>query len=122
MKIARTLAERDPANSGWQRDLSLSLDKIGDIKMEMGDRAAALAAYDEGAAITRRLVAINASNAGWKFDMVIGLYKIASATEGSHRTDAINEALEIALRLKADEDLAADQQSLPDDVRAMLAE
>jgi hypothetical protein len=121
LKIARELAERDPANTGWQRDLSLSLDKIGDIKIEMGDRAAALAAYDEAAAITRRLVAIDASNAGWKFDMVVGLYKIAMATDGSRRAAAINEALDIAVRLEADGALAADRQGLPDELRAMLA-
>ena len=31
MDIAERLAEADPGNAGWQRDLSVSHDNIGDV-------------------------------------------------------------------------------------------
>ena len=39
------LAAADPGNAGWQRDLSVSHNKIGDVLTAQGNLAAALAAY-----------------------------------------------------------------------------
>jgi hypothetical protein len=41
------LAKADPGNAGWQRDLSVSHEKIGDVQVEQGDLAAALASYQD---------------------------------------------------------------------------
>src|SRR5215813_10433699 len=41
----------DPGNAGWQRDVSVSLEKVGDVRRAAGDRAGALSAYEEGLAI-----------------------------------------------------------------------
>jgi hypothetical protein len=38
---------KDKSNARAQRDLSISLEKIGDIKLRAGDAAGALAAYEE---------------------------------------------------------------------------
>ena len=35
-------AKSDPGNAGWQRDLSVSLNKVGDVKTAQGDLAGAL--------------------------------------------------------------------------------
>jgi len=35
--IAEALAARDPANTEWQRDLSVSHNKIGDVLLAQGD-------------------------------------------------------------------------------------
>jgi hypothetical protein len=43
--IFERLAEADPGNAGWQRDLSVSQDRIGDVQVEQGDLAAALTSY-----------------------------------------------------------------------------
>ncbi len=42
---ARRLLELEPDNAGWQRDLSVSLIKVGDVKAAQGDLAGALQAY-----------------------------------------------------------------------------
>ncbi len=39
---AEKLAAADPGNAGWQRDLSVSLNKIGDVRQAQGDLAGAL--------------------------------------------------------------------------------
>src|SRR3954451_4492795 len=48
-------AEADPGNAGWQRDLSVSYNKIGDVQVEQGDLAAALASYRASLAIAEGL-------------------------------------------------------------------
>ena len=37
LAIAAGLAKRDPANTGWQRDLFVSHDRIGDVLVAQGD-------------------------------------------------------------------------------------
>ena len=47
LAVSRRLAEADPSNAGWQRDLSVSQQKMGDVLRDQGDLAGALAAYRE---------------------------------------------------------------------------
>jgi hypothetical protein len=41
------MGARDPGNAEWQRDLSLSYQRVGDLQMKQGDLAAALAFYSK---------------------------------------------------------------------------
>ena len=45
------LAKSDPGNAGWQRDLSVSYDKVGDVQVAQGDLPAALKSYRDSLAI-----------------------------------------------------------------------
>ena len=60
----RRVAERDPANLEWRRNLSIRLDSLGDLKPDTGDVAGAHRAYEEGLAIRRRLVDLDPRNMG----------------------------------------------------------
>jgi hypothetical protein len=66
---------RDKGNAEAQRNLAVSLWKIGDVKLWMGDGAGALAAYEESLAI-RRDLAKDKSNARAQRDLSISLEKI----------------------------------------------
>ncbi len=55
-------AAADPANTGWQRDLSVSHSKLGDVAVAAGDLAAARAAYQAGLDIAARLAAADPAN------------------------------------------------------------
>jgi predicted negative regulator of RcsB-dependent stress response len=55
MAITQRLAQLDPANAGWQRDLSVIHISIGDVLRSQGDLNGALKAYRENMAITQRL-------------------------------------------------------------------
>jgi type I restriction enzyme R subunit len=60
--IRRKLAAADPGHTNWQRDLSASLDRFGDVRPAAGDRAGALAAYEESLATMRKLFALDPGN------------------------------------------------------------
>ena len=53
--------------------MSASLDKIGDVRLAAGDRAGALAAYEESLAIMRKLAAADPGNAEWQRDLSVSL-------------------------------------------------
>ena len=50
----KRLAQSDPGNAGWQRDLSVSYEIVGNVQMDQGDLAGALKSYRDGFAITER--------------------------------------------------------------------
>ena len=54
LDIAARLAAADPANTEWQRDLSISHDKLGDVAIAAGDLTAARTAYQASLDIRTR--------------------------------------------------------------------
>jgi tetratricopeptide (TPR) repeat protein len=62
-------AAADPANTEWQRDLSISHNKLGDVAVAAGDLAAARAAYQAGLDIAARLAAADPANTEWQRDL-----------------------------------------------------
>ena len=57
---------QNPRNAEWQRDLSISHNKIGDGKRAQGDGDGALDAYRASLAIAERLAAHDPRNAEWQ--------------------------------------------------------
>ncbi len=69
--IDERLAASDPANTAWQRNLSVSLDKLGDLALAQGDLAGALRSFSESKTIAERLAASDPANAAWQRDLSI---------------------------------------------------
>jgi tetratricopeptide (TPR) repeat protein len=69
LAIRERLAAADRGNAGWQRDLSVSQDKIGDMLRAQGNLAQALDSYSTSLAIRERLAATDPGNAGWQRDL-----------------------------------------------------
>ena len=78
MDIRKKLAEQDQGNAGWQRDLSVSYNKIGDVLVAQGELTAALAAFRDGMDIRKKLAAQDQGNAGWQRDLSSQPYQIAT--------------------------------------------
>ena len=76
LDIAERLARADPSNAGWQRDLSVSHEKIGDLRQARGDLDGALSAYQASLDIRERLARADPSNAGWQRDLFVSYYKL----------------------------------------------
>ncbi len=66
LPIAEALAARDPANTQWQSDLSVSYRKIGNVLVAQDDGPGALAAYRNGLAIADALATRGAANTQWQ--------------------------------------------------------
>jgi Tetratricopeptide repeat len=78
LAIAERLAQSDPGNAGWQRDLASSYGRLADVYRQSKDRRKALAALRQGKAIMDRLVKLSAS---WKRDLAWFDQQIAALTE-----------------------------------------
>ena len=76
LAIAERLASSDPGNAGWQRDLSVSHNKIGDVQVAQGALAGAEASYRAGLAILERLASSDPGNAGWQRDLAINYGRV----------------------------------------------
>jgi Flp pilus assembly protein TadD len=70
------LAEQDPSNASWQRDLSISYDRVGDARSAQGDLGGALESYEHSLALAMRLAEQDPSNASWQRDLSVSLGKI----------------------------------------------
>ena len=75
------LAASDPSNSSWQRDLSVSFDRVGDVFSAQGDLAAALKAYQNSLAIAEKLAASDPSNSSWQRDLWVSYWRMALMSE-----------------------------------------
>jgi tetratricopeptide (TPR) repeat protein len=106
LAIFERLAAADAGNAGWQRDLSVSHNKIGDVQRDQGDLAAALSSYLASLAIRDRLLAADPGNAGCQRDLSVSHNKIgdvqrdqgdlASALSSYRASLAIRERLAAA--------------------------
>ena len=76
---AQGMAKGDPGNAGWQRDLSVSYDKIGDVLVAQGNLPEALKSFRDGLAIADRLAKTDPGNAGWQRDLSVSYSKLADA-------------------------------------------
>jgi tetratricopeptide (TPR) repeat protein len=74
--IRKRLAEKDPGNPEWQRELSISDDDIGDVLKAQGHLDNALAAYRDSLAIRRALTQKHPGNTEWQRDLVFSLRNV----------------------------------------------
>ena len=64
--IATRIADGDPANPLWQRDLAANHAKLGDLAVAGGDLPAARAAYQTATDIATRLAKADPANSTWQ--------------------------------------------------------
>ena len=90
MTIGQKLAAADPNNADWQRDLSVSHNKIGDVLQRQGDLNAALQAFRNSMTIRQKLAAADPNNAEWQRDLSISHDRIGDVLQ---RQGDLNAAL-----------------------------
>ena len=69
--IAQRLVVGEPGNAHWQRDLSVSLNGLGNVEMASGNFARAREHYEAGLGIAERLAAQEPGNAHWQRDLSV---------------------------------------------------
>src|SRR6266567_3475506 len=68
----------DPGNAGWQRDLSVPYNKVGDVLVAQGNLPEALKSFRDSLAIAERLAKADPGNAGWQRDLAISYGRVAT--------------------------------------------
>ncbi len=103
--IAETLAVRNPTDTQWQRDISASHNRIGNMLLAHGDGPGALAAFRKGLAITEILAAPDPANTLGQRDLSVGYNKIGDVLlaqgDGAGALAAFRKGLAIAETLAA---------------------
>ena len=83
LRVRERLAAQDPTNAGWQRDLSASHNRVGDVLLAQGDAVGALEAYRETLRVHERLAAQDPTNADWQRDLSVSYFRLARVCEVS---------------------------------------
>ncbi len=78
LAIAERLAQADPSNTQWQRDLSVSHEKLGDVEVAAGKLDAARKAYERALAIRERLAQADPSNTEWQRDLSVSYRQLGN--------------------------------------------
>lgn len=90
-----------------ERDVLVSLSKVGDVRLAGGDRAGALKAYEESLEIARWLAAGDPGHAGLARDVSVALDRIgdvrAAGGDQAAALKAYEESLAVRRRLSADD-------------------
>ena len=109
-EVLQQLFREDPQNAVWQRELSVSHERFGDVFREQGDLTAALAAYRACLEIRECLAAADPENAGRQHDLSVSHERIGNVlSDYADLTGALaahQASLEICARL-----VAADPQN-----------
>jgi tetratricopeptide (TPR) repeat protein len=107
----RELADRYRDDANWQRDISVTLNRLGSVALSSGEVTEALKNYEEALAIMRRLAEPTRNNVIWQQDLASSLHGIGNVKSrtGDARgaLAAYDEGLVILRRLA---------QSHPDDL------
>jgi tetratricopeptide (TPR) repeat protein len=106
LAIAERLATSDPGNTGWQRDLSVSYDRVGDVQVAQGDLAGALKSYRDSLAIAERLATSDPGNVQWRNDLQYTIDQIGGLAYGFVLAGDFTNALDAADQVAA---IARDQ-------------
>jgi tetratricopeptide (TPR) repeat protein len=103
LAIFKRLAEQDKTNSAWQRDLSVSYNKVGDALVGQGKLPEGVDAHQQSLAIFKRLAEQDESNSAWQRDLSLSYNKVGDALVAQGKLaeglDAYQQSLTIAGRL-----------------------
>ncbi|NUQ07896.1 MAG: AAA family ATPase [Phycisphaerae bacterium] len=95
----RAAASHNPAPQAL-RDLSVSLDRVGDVRLLKGDRDAALAAFEEGLTLSRRIAREFGETPEALRDLSVSLNKVGDVRLLKGDRDAALAAFEEGLTLR----------------------
>ena len=91
-RLAQRLTEGDPTNTGWQRDLSVSYDRLGDVAVDQGKLEEAAKAYGESLAIFKKLAEGDPTNTGWQRDLSVSYDKLGDVAVAQGKLEEAAEA------------------------------
>ncbi|MGO8918080.1 MAG: CHAT domain-containing protein, partial [Stellaceae bacterium] len=112
-------AQAEPDRADYQRDLSVSYNKMGDLYRALGQGDQARDAYLKSLAIAERLAQAEPDRADYQVDLASSLTRVGIAG-GSFAPEPIERALAILLTLQEAGRLAPDHESTIAELRELL--
>ena len=94
LTIFRCLAEQDPSNAGWQRDLGVMQSRVGGVLQAQGRLELAQAAFEQDLTISRHLAERDSSNAGWQRDLAVAHSRVGDVLQAQGRLELAQAAFE----------------------------
>jgi len=94
LAIREKLTNQDSGNADWQRDLSVSYNRVGGVLNAQGDLAGALKSYRDSLAIREKLANQDPSNVEWRDDLEASCCLVATALlriQNPKRANSSNE-------------------------------
>ena len=93
------LAESNPGSAEALRDLSVSLNKLGDVEVQAGDLSAAGPAYERSLEVAERLTASNSGSAEAQRDLSLSLNRLGDVEVRAGDLSAARAAHERSLKV-----------------------
>jgi tetratricopeptide (TPR) repeat protein len=100
MAIAEPVANADPANASWQRDLAVAHNFVGNVQLAQGDLGAALKSYRSYYAIIERLAKADPGNTDWQRDLAVAHTKIGDVLRALGNLPAALAAYQASLAIR----------------------
>ena len=114
LEISERMVWDDPRNAEWQRELSVSHSRLGDVQRSQGDLAGALASFRKAMEISERLARQDPSNDEWQRDLNVNHGKLGNVqlTQGdwAGALASFRKAMEISERLARQDPINAQWQ------------
>ena len=119
LAIAARLVSAEPDRVDYQRDLSVSYERMGDIDRALGEGDCAQTAYLKSLSIRDRLATAEPSRADYQRDLIVSCAKMSeNVPNEAHKY--LSRALEIALRLQNQGRLAQADVWMLEELRGRL--
>jgi tetratricopeptide (TPR) repeat protein len=100
LAISERMAELDPSDAGWQRELAMAHGQVGDVLLMQGDLTRAEREYSNCSSILRRLVNSDPLHAVWQSDLSTTLASVGFVLEAQGRLTEAQAAHEAALAIR----------------------
>jgi len=101
LQLYQERSQAEPDRADYQRDLSVSYNKVGDLYRALGLGEQARAAYQNSLQIRERLAQAEPDRADYQRDLSVSLVKVALAEGGHLKKKLLTRALSILNELKA---------------------
>ena len=98
--VLSKLSQQDPGNTQFQRYLSASHERIGDLQLRMGQTEAALKSYQDSLAIAQTLAKLDPGNTEFQRDLSVSHNKIGDLQLRLGQTDAALKAHQDSLAIR----------------------
>ncbi|MGA8172197.1 MAG: DUF4062 domain-containing protein, partial [Methylocystis sp.] len=101
--VAKTRAEGDPGNAGFQLDLSISYERLGDLAVAAGDAKAARDYFEKGLTVAKSLAEGDPGNSNFQRELSVLYIKMGdlavAAGDGKAARDYFEKGLTVARSL-----------------------